>query len=316
MVPCGNSPLAWICAHQSYVEFEIDIDPPSLVQRILSVRDQIAGEWTADLETLVKANEMILDSYYATQNEQRVDEAECVLEKKQSLKVDRDSVPGVTAKDKSDTDEEECEDGMDDEEVTSLTAPFSDTTYEEKISVQKTKKAYDRTAMIVLGNNIVQDGRASSPYRKGNFDLLGLLATQESIHRVLREYREAGDERDVSFEWLRAFYVSRVNQYFDGSQEYGRADDFLEELLLTTPAMKEMDGKLGFIDPMRIAEDIIATRSEVATDWKDIVAQVSAVDHAELRKIALQLRMGVLFEKSVPIAGKEITELFIEEGFQ
>jgi hypothetical protein len=261
------------------------------------VRDQIAGEWTADLETLVKANEMILDSYHVTQNAQRVDEAESILEKKQGV------VPEVTA---------EEDDGDDDDEVRSMTSPYADASYDEKVKVQK-KKAYDRTTMIVLGNNIVQDGRASSPYRKSSFDLLGLLATQESIHRVLRDYREAGEEREVSFEWLRAFYVSRVGQYFDGSQGYGRADDFLEELLLATPAMKEMDGKLGFIDPLRIAEDIIATRSEVAKDWKDIVERVPTVDHAQLRTLALQLRMGALFEKSVSRAEIEKTEQIFEE---
>lgn len=301
---------------QSYVDIEIEIDPPSLVQRIISVRDQIAGEWSADLETLVKANEMILDSYYATQNEQRVDEAESILEKKQArIEV----VPEVTAEDDTTTstvedDDDDTDDG-DNEVHGSITAPHADTTYEERVKVPQ-KKAYDRTTMLVLGNNIVQDGRASSPYRKGSFDLLGLLATQESIHRVLREYREAGEERDVSFEWLRGFYVSRVSQYFDGSQEYGRADDFLEELLLTAPAMKEMDGTVGFIDPMRIAEDIIATRSEVAKDWKDMIEKVPTVDHAQLRTIALQLRMGTLFEKSVSLAKTEVAEQIFEEGFQ
>jgi len=326
-----------------FSQYEIDIDPPSLVTRIISVRDQIANEWKADLETLVVANEMILDSYHTTQEEYRVDEAELALEKKQQKEDDEAaaaaSAKNVTAEDEDDIkmedeeddddddeeehdledEEDDYEDNEDDdldEEVASLTAPYADTSYEEKVKEQK-KKAYDRTAMIVLGNNIVQDGRASSPYRKGSFDLLGLLATQESIHRVLREYREAGEEREVSFEWLRNFYVSRVSEYFDGSQEYGRADDFLEELLLTAPAMKEMDGKLGFIDPMRIAEDIIATRSEVAKDWKDIVEKVPTVDHADLRKIALQLRMGAIFEKSVPLTDeKKQTERIFEEGFQ
>ena len=307
---------------QSYVDIEIEIDPPALVQRIISVRDQIAGEWSADLETLVKANEMILDSYYATQNEQRVDEAESILEKKQARK---EVVPEVTAEDDTttctmeddddDDDTDDDDDDDDDDEVRSMTVPYADTSYDERVKAQK-KKAYDRTTMIVLGNNIVQDGRASSPYRKSSFDLLGLLATQESIHRVLREYREAGEERDVSFEWLRGFYVSRVSQYFDGSQEYGRADDFLEELLLTAPAMKEMNGTLGFIDPMRIAEDIIATRSEVAKDWKDIIEKVPTVDHAQLRTIALQIRMGTLFEKSVSLAEREMAEQIFEEGFQ
>ena len=305
------------------------------------MRDQIAREWTADLDTLVVANEMILDSYHATQRgadaalseeakrgegvtagsvaagEQQLDDTRDAAEE------DEEESEDIFMQDDDDDEEEEEEqsedeivmedDDDDHDETASLTAPYSDIAYEEKMKEHTVQKAYDRTAMMVLGNNIVQDGK-SSPLRKASFDLLGLLATQESIHRVLREYKEAGEERDVSFEWLRNFYVSRVSRYFDGSQEYHRADDFFQELLMTAPAMKEMDGKLGFIDPIRIAEDIIATRTEVATDWRDAMANVATVDHAELRKMVLQIRMGKAFEESVPIAQKE--ETIFEEGFQ
>ena len=289
---------------QRFVEFEIDIDPPSLVGRIISVRDQIAGEWTADLETLRTANEMILDSYYATQGAQRREEVKA--------KDVSATATTVTADDEAKTEEDEDPGACDD--VASLTAPYSSATYEQKVEDKSLKKAYDRTAMVVLGHSIVQDGRSSSPYRQGSFDLLGLLATQESIHRVLRGYREAGDEREVSFEWLREFYVSRASKFFDGSQEYGRADDFLEELLLTAPAMKEMDGKVGFIDPMRIAEDIIAMRSEVAQDWRDIVVDVPTKDHADLRNYVLAIRMGKTIEKSM-VLEKSAAARF-DEGFQ
>jgi len=311
---------------QRYIDYEFEIEPAALVQRIISVRDQIAQEWTADLDTLVVANEMILDSYHTTQGQQRGVEVEARMEKQEE---ETTSTAAVTAEDEHqddtedtaedddeyDDDDEEEEEDDDDDETASMRAPYSDTYYEEKVKQQSNKKAYDRTAMMVLGENIGQDGKASSPLRKASFDLLGLLATQESIHRVLREYKEAGEERDVSFEWLRNFYVSRVSKFFDGSQNFYRADDFLEELLLTAPAMKEIGNKLGFIDPMRIAEDIIATRTEVATDWRDITANVATVDHAELRKMVLQIRMGKQFEESVPVTEEEKKKIF-EEGFQ
>jgi hypothetical protein len=255
------------------------------VSRIVSVRDQIAAEWTADLETLRAANEMILDSYYVMLSSQRFDD-----------------VPAV-AEDDASSESADC---------ASLTAPYSGATYKQSVHNEQSRKAYDRTAMMVLGNNIVQDGLASSPYRRGSFDLLGLLATQESIHRVLRNYREAGEERDVSFQWLRDFYVARVVSHFDGNQEYGRADDFLEELLLTSPSVKEMDGKIGLIDPMRIAEDIIAMRSEVAHDWRDIVVDVPSKDHTELRKHSLAIRMGKTIERSPSFEELQAGD----EGFQ
>ena len=252
---------------QRFVEFEIDIDPPSLVQRIVSVRDQIAKEWTADLETLITANEMILDSYHDFQSAKRGNEAN-------QTTLGAETADNVTT-------------------TSTLTAPYSS-------PYDKSFKAYDRSAMLVLGNNIVQDGRASSSFRKGNFDLLGLLATQESVHRVLRQYRDAGaTEFDISFDWLKQFYVARVTSHFDGNQEYGRADDFLEELLLQPPSVKMKNGKLlGFIDPMRMAEDIIATRTQVAQDWRDIVMDVPMKDHADLRSMCLSIRMGKTIERS------------------
>jgi hypothetical protein len=272
-MPFGTRLTSTLLTLQRFVEFEIDIDPPSLVQRIVSVRDQIAKEWTADLETLIMANEMILDSYHDFQSAKRGKEANQTISQKSEKKAD-DQSDNVTS---------------------SLTAPYSS-------PYDKSFKAYDRSAMLVLGNNIVQDGRASSSFRKGNFDLLGLLATQESIHRVLRLYRDAAStEFDISFDWLKQFYVARITSHFDGNQEYGRADDFLEELLIQPPSVKmsQKNGKLlGFIDPMRMAEDIIAMRTQVAQDWKDIVMDVPTKDHAELRSMCLSIRMGKTIERS------------------
>ena len=236
---------------QRYVDFEIEIDPPSLVSRIVSVRDQIAKEWRIDLDTFIKANEMILESYHDKHLTDRTDE--------------------------------ECEDFDDPEdcfETEQLTAPYS----------EGNSNVYDRNAMYLLDNTMVSSG-ASSPNRKGNFDLMVLLATQESVHRVLREYRKSGDEREVSFEWLRQFYVDRIPTFFDGSHEYHRADDFMEELLITPPSMKDMDGQVGLIDPLRIAEDIIAMRTRVAKDWKKVMKAVPQ-DHMELQRELLAVRMG------------------------
>jgi len=248
---------------QRFVEFELEIDPPSLVSRIMSVREQIAREWVADLGTMVTANELILSSYYENLEMSRDDE-ECV--------------------DYHDEDEEDCI------STEHLAAAYGGGGSGLDEGTSK-KRAFDRSAVMLMSNSIASDDRGSSPYRKGNFDLLVLLATQESVHRVLREYREIGEERKVSFEWLRDFYVSRLPSFFDGDQEHGRADDFLEELLLTPPSMKTVDDTVELVDPMRIAEDIIRTRSEVGEDWKEIVKNVPA-EHTELRKVLLARQMG------------------------
>ena len=59
-----------------FVEFHIDIEPPSLVTRILSVRQQIAQEWVSDLATLQTINGQILASYHAKTSQMRAEE-EC-----------------------------------------------------------------------------------------------------------------------------------------------------------------------------------------------------------------------------------------------
>jgi hypothetical protein len=307
---------------ERFVEFDIDIEPPALAQRILSVREQIAREWTSDLETLRVANEMILDSYHAFQAQQR-----------------RSETSKTSQQDGNDQDDPENLGSID-----QLTAPYTSSAYDKNF------KAYDRTAMMVLGNNIVHDGHSSSAYRAGSFDLLGLLATQESVHRILKMYHtkrqprnkqrrqrvaeddddEEGDNevdstRDYqsSAEWLHQFYVARLATHFDGNQEYGRADDFLEELLLSPPSVKltARTGELGLIDPLRMAEDIIAMRSQVAMDWKETVSRVATTDHTELRNMCLALRMmgqtnkreQQLLQPKLPLTSTSATSSAMEE---
>jgi hypothetical protein len=240
------------------VEFNIDIDPTSLATRIVSVREQIAREWVTDLSTLAMANEKILKSYY---------------DKSATGRSEEECAPY--------DESENCVPRAED-----LIAPYSD----NKDRVAR-NDAYDRTAMMMLSNSMDSDGIGSSPHRKGNFDLMDLLVTQESIHRVLRKYREMRSEREVSFAWLREFYVKRVTTHFDGDQRYGRADDFLDEVLLSPPVMREVGRNVELVDPQRIAEDIINKRSEVYQEWKEIVTTIPQ-EHTGLRKALLNKHMG------------------------
>lgn len=195
------------------------------------MREQLAGEWLEDLETLKTANDQVLDSYNQKVADARENHAEL------------------------------------------------------------DKNVFDRMGLYLLRNTMATKTQLSSPLRKGTFDLLLLMATQESIHRVLREYVDAGEEREVSFEWFRDYYVARASKTFDGSQEHGRADDFMEELLLTPPSMITEGLRMELIDPLRIAEDILQKRSEVVMEWKAIVSGASQ-DHMELRRELLGKQMS------------------------
>jgi len=176
--------------------------------------------------------------------------------------------------------------------------------------------AFDRMAMNILNNNasFTAETTMSSPLRKASFDLLYNLCTQASIHRLLHQLADqstATNDDRVAFVWLRNFYTSRVGEYFDGDQKYGRADDFLEDLLTTSPRVIQYSSKdsednefgynfggtvsdgdvLGLADPIGLAEQIINIRSLIVEEWKSLMEQVPS-DHSEIRRRLLEKQTG------------------------
>jgi len=258
-----------------FVEYRVDIDPPSLASRILSVREQLAREWVQDLDVVINAGNAIMDSYY-----------ENIIRERDEEEYDEGQRPDMADEhtiDNKKTSEYSKGSGNGNSGQLIGSNPWfaSDSTG---------KSTFDRNGMFFLRNSIAFDERESSPLRKGNFDLLVLLATQESVHRVLRECREDEAESRSLYEWFRDFYVKRAAEFFDGNQKYSRADDFLEELLLTPPSVKQGGGKASIIDPLGVAERIIRMRSTVSHDWKKILME-TPVDHVGLRRKLLSRQM-------------------------
>lgn len=234
-----------------YVEFHIDIDPVSLTNRILAVREQLAKEWETDLSILGQANKQILESYANISRQER--------SKKDSESLHRPAV------------------------------------------------AFERTAVIAIN---LQVWATASPFRKANFDLLCNLCTQASVHRLLRRLQAGGREKLIAFEWLRDFYTDRVNNYFDGNQRFGRADDFLEELLLATPIITKTSDCVGsIVDPMRLADDIIQIRNDIVEEWKAMMAEVPRLHSTSLRKRLLEKQMAAWGSKS-PLGGESSSTSF------
>ena len=167
--------------------------------------------------------------------------------------------------------------------------------------------AFERTAVVAINQQV---WISASPFRNGNFDLLCNLCTQASVHRLLRQLQAGGREKMLSFDWLRDFYSERLTQYFDGNQRFGRADDFLEELLLETPVIvKFSDGKDCFVDPMSLAEDIIQLRNEVIEEWKVTMAEIPQSHSTSIRKILLEKQMAN-WGSSTPLGGESSATSF------
>ena len=282
---------------------EIDIDPPSLAGRILAVREKISKEWLEDLDLVQSVNEKILSSYHSRSIDARQKEG---MKKTQTKKKKKKSK-------RNDVDEDI---GSESEPYVSSTSSSNDSSSKIFSSPWQEDKTYDRYAIYLLNNHPNFNDPGSTPIRASNFDLLCLLSTQESIHRVIQSYSEAGEEKSVSLTWLSDFYMAKFHGYFNGNQVFGRADDFLDELLSTPPSLKTIGkGEVGFIDPFAIAEDIILERGIVAEEWKDVMRNVSR-DHESLRQeiwIKQMERWGQKVETSKPKTEKKSSSPVHEE---
>ncbi len=138
---------------------------------------------------------------------------------------------------------------------------------------------FERTAANLLNDNSRFAAALSSPFRRSNFDLLYNLCTQAAIHRILRDKQTDKGAKDACFVFLRDFYTARAEEFFDGDLQFGRADDFLDELLQTSPSLTN----IGLVDPVGVAESIILMRKQVSRDWKVLMVQVPS-DHTGIRQ--------------------------------
>lgn len=240
-------------SHSKYVpEYEMEIKPASLCARIVSVRDQIASEFTRDLDVIAAMGGHTLESYH-----------ESLLNRRDQISDSNDDVVGGNA---------------------------------------QVKLKRENLFFLEFNANVDSD-YAPSPLRKGNFDLLVLLSTQESIHRVLNNPdRQNGVEKVTNY-YLRNFYAQRLVSHFSGAQRYGRADDFLEELLGTAPSVVQLsDGATTLIDTHSIAEMILKEREAVASEWKELARNVPQ-EHMEIKRLQLNLLMGITNE---PVVREEV----------
>lgn len=151
---------------------EIDIDPPSLVGRILSVRESLSCEWMQDLDLVISVSNSIIKSYNKTVTKLRIAD-------KDNNSATKDSAPFETSEGNSSSDSH-------------LAAADR---HEDKYH------AFEREEIYMLNVHPDMNDPTSTRLRSSNFDLLILLTTQESIHRVLKKYTVA-DKKTGAFKWL------------------------------------------------------------------------------------------------------------------
>ncbi|KAL3770183.1 hypothetical protein ACHAW5_009278 [Stephanodiscus triporus] len=258
---------------ERYVEFGIDIRPASLVQRLLAVRGQLASEFERDLEIVRMVDATaVMDSYFH-------------------------KLAAAVAEDR------------DDDATTSVDG-------------RPRSSLFDRVSVDILANfTEYQDGGgdpgsslSSSPFRRGNFDLLYSLCTQAAAHRLLRELQQSASSSTtttknnyvnddvIAFQWFKRFYVDNAPLYFDGDQNFGRADDFIDALLRTSPTLVgggdgDANAIVGLTDPLRVAERIVAIRGDISSEWRGMMGEVTE-DHRMMNEVLFRVMMGRAMDES------------------
>jgi len=141
-------------------EFTVDIEPASICSRILSVREQIAKEWVRDLDVVIARGDCILSSFHQKMRRERGE-----------IDPDAGTSEGVDDKNK-------LGEGSGNNWV--RVPPMS----------SSGDAAFERMNLSFLEDDFEY---TPSPLRKGNFDLLVLLVTKESIRWVLLSGGIAGE---------------------------------------------------------------------------------------------------------------------------
>ena len=158
----------------------------------------------------------------------------------------------------------------------------------------------ERPNLMFLENSVHED-YLPSPLRKGNFDLLLTLTTQEAIHRVLNDQLSSSHHlSDPSSRlFLRNFYMNRIYTHFTGSNWYGRAEDFLADLLQSSPsAMQDQEGDIALVDPLRVADLVLKHREQVAEDWLEMALDVPD-SHTQIKRMQFNRLMGRSIEETI-----------------
>jgi len=174
--------------------------------------------------------------------------------------------------------------------------------------------AFDRPSTMYMNIGINMDPRygddavAPSPLRRGNFDLLYNLITQQAVVDLLASEDGVVVGEDVvqnmaSQLFLSNFYQERITSHFVGSQWYGKSDDLIEELMLGSPILMARDDESKNtdeesdetkvssnppleIEPLRIAEQILLRRDKLAIEWSNITKSIPT-EHTEIRRLQL-----------------------------
>jgi len=240
-------------------DYTWEIDPTSLCSRILSVREQLSKEFAKDLQAVSDMGGQTFDWYW------------------EKLRQSRDN----------ETNDNDNETNDNENRYNTQTPLITDPS--------SLRGSRDNLLFLEINVDDPRLDHKPSPLRRGNFDLLVLLATEEAIHRVLNRWESKRVEGNVvgsdyeqheraSHCFLEEFYQERQHFFHGPLPNYGKADDLLEELLLLD------SDNASLVNPTKIAELVLREREIVALDWMEI-AREAPMHHMRIQKLRLDKMM-------------------------
>ena len=256
-----SNPYLQQSTEEQYKTFKEQIEPRRVVNSLLSICNQLQGEWESDLLAIAREGGYIL----------RVSAAAEAGEEEAFERAFGGAGGGGAGGD-GDAAAAECAVGGDDDVASSSLCvdPAAILDAAAPLPAAITQAFRTQSSAWILDG--VQE--APSPYRETWWDLLERATTREAARAAAAALERRGGAGDaVAAEWLRQ-KLAEWEPRFDAPPRAHLASIFLAEVCLAPAGpIARADGSLALAEPARVADELIVQRERVAKAWAAALAE-------------------------------------------
>ena len=256
-----SNPYLQQSTEEQYKTFKEQIEPRRVVNSLLSICNQLQGEWESDLLAIAREGGYIL----------RVSAAAEAGEEEAFERAFGGAGGGGAGGD-GDAAAAECAVGGDDDVAASSLCvdPAAILDAAAPLPAAITQAFRTQSSAWILDG--VQE--APSPYRETWWDLLERATTREAARAAAAALERRGGAGDaVAAEWLRQ-KLAEWEPRFDAPPRAHLASIFLAEVCLAPAGpIARADGSLALAEPARVADELIVQRERVAKAWAAALAE-------------------------------------------
>ena len=256
-----SNPYLQQSTEEQYKTFKEQIEPRRVVNSLLSICNQLQGEWESDLLAIAREGGYIL----------RVSAAAEAGEEEAFERAFGGAGGGGAGGDGGDAAAECAVGGDDDVASSSLCVdPAAILDAAAPLPAAITQAFRTQSSAWILDG--VQE--APSPYRETWWDLLERATTREAARAAAAALERRGGAGDaVAAEWLRQ-KLAEWEPRFDAPPRAHLASIFLAEVCLAPAGpIARADGSLALAEPARVADELIVQRERVAKAWAAALAE-------------------------------------------